>query len=116
MGHLTEVQRYTIQALREQNLTIKFIADQLGRDKSVISRELRRNRDQRNGRYDAGLAQHENMNGLIRQHIPKGASLEDIDDEYIEMIQKKLNNRPRKKLGFSTPYEYFFSTFAKNNV
>ena len=40
----------------------------------------------------------------------------DIDDEYIEMIQEKLNNRPRKKLGFLTPYEYFFSTFAKINV
>lgn len=58
---------------------------------------------------------NENMNGLIRQYIPKGSSLEDIDDEYIEMIQEKLNNRPRKKLGFLTPYEYFFFTFAKNN-
>lgn len=58
---------------------------------------------------------NENMNGLIRQYIPKGSSLEDIDDEYIEMIQEKLNNRPRKKLGFLTPYEYFFITFAKNN-
>ena len=43
---------------------------------------------------------NENMNGLIRQYIPKGSSLENIDDEYIEMIQEKLNNRPRKKLGF----------------
>ena len=59
---------------------------------------------------------NENMNGLIRQYIPKGTSLEDIDDEYIEMIQEKLNNRPRKKMGFLTPYEYFFSTFAKINV
>ena len=59
---------------------------------------------------------NENMNGLIRQYIPKGTSLENIDDEYIEMIQEKLNNRPRKKLGFLTPYEYFFSTFAKINV
>lgn len=58
---------------------------------------------------------NENMNGLIRQYIPKCSSLEDIDDEYIEMIQEKLNNRPRKKLGFLTPYEYFFITFAKNN-
>ena len=43
---------------------------------------------------------NENMNGLIRQYIPKGTSLEDIDDEYIEMTQEKLNNRPRKKMGF----------------
>ena len=59
---------------------------------------------------------NENMNGLIRQYIPQGTSLEDIDDEYIEMIQEKLNNRPRKKLGFLTPYEYFFTIFAKNIV
>ena len=37
---------------------------------------------------------------------------DDIDDEYVEMIQEKLNNRPRKKLGFLTPYEYFLITFA----
>jgi IS30 family transposase len=36
------------------------------------------------------------MNGLIRQYIPKGTSLEDIDDEYIEMIQEELNKRPQK--------------------
>ncbi len=33
-----------------------------------------------------------------------------------EMIKEKSNNRPRKKMGFLTPYEYFFSTFAKINV
>lgn len=59
---------------------------------------------------------NENMNGLIRQYIPKGSSLEDIDDEYIEMIQEKLNNRPRKKLGFLTPYEYFLLLLQKNSL
>ena len=59
---------------------------------------------------------NENMNGLIRQYIPKGTSLEDVDDEYIEMIQEKLNNRPRKKLGFLTPYEYFFYYFCKKLI
>ena len=59
---------------------------------------------------------NENMNGLIRQYIPKGSSLENIDDEYIEMIQEKLNNRPRKKLGFLTPYEYFLLLLQKNSL
>ena len=59
---------------------------------------------------------NENMNGLIRQYIPKGSSLEDIDEEYIEMIQEKLNNRPRKKLGFLTPYEYFLLLLQKNSL
>ncbi len=63
-----------------------------------------------------GKGANENMNGLIRQYIPKGSSLEDIDEEYIEMIQEKLNNRPRKKLGFLTPYEYFLLLLQKNSL
>lgn len=55
---------------------------------------------------------NENMNGLIRQYVPKGSSFEDLTDEYIELIQNKLNNRPRKRLGFLTPIEYFITKFA----
>jgi IS30 family transposase len=36
-----------------------------------------------------------NLNGLIRQYIPKSTSFEEITIEIIE-IQEKLNNRPRK--------------------
>jgi len=56
MCHLTEEQRYTIQVLREQNYSQKFISDQIGKNKSVICRELQRNSDQRNGCYKAELA------------------------------------------------------------
>lgn len=55
---------------------------------------------------------NENMNGLIRQYVPKGSSFEDLTDEYIELIQNKLNNRPRKRLGFLTPIEFFITKFA----
>lgn len=40
---------------------------------------------------------NENLNGLIRQYIPKSASFEEISDEKITEIQEKLNNRPRKR-------------------
>ena len=40
---------------------------------------------------------NENMNGLIRQYLPKGSSFEDLTDEDISFIQNRLNNRPRKK-------------------
>ena len=40
---------------------------------------------------------NENMNGLIRQYLPKGSSFEDLTDEDISFIQDRLNNRPRKK-------------------
>lgn len=53
---------------------------------------------------------NENMNGLIRQYIPKKSSFENLNDKDIQLIQNKLNNRPRKRLNFLTPIEYFVVT------
>jgi IS30 family transposase len=50
----------------------------------------------------------EHTNGLIRQYFAKGSSLEDITDEQIKAVADKLNNRPRKILGFKTPFEVFY--------
>ena len=55
---------------------------------------------------------NENMNGLIRQYLPKGTSFDGLDDNEIKRIRDKLNHRPRKKLGYLTPIEYFFANFA----
>lgn len=49
---------------------------------------------------------NENTNGLARQYIPKGTNFDDVSDEYVAMVQDKLNNRPRKRLGYLTPIEY----------
>lgn len=49
---------------------------------------------------------NENTNGLARQYIPKGTNLDDVSEEYVAMVQNKLNNRPRKRLGYLTPIEY----------
>ena len=51
---------------------------------------------------------NENTNGLIRQYLPKGKSIDDISDEEIQSIQDDLNTRPRKRLGWKTPYELFY--------
>lgn len=50
----------------------------------------------------------ENTNKLIRQYIPKDADFNDYTDKRIMAIQKKLNQRPRQKLGFSTPKVEFY--------
>ena len=50
----------------------------------------------------------ENTNKLIRQYIPKKDSFEHYTDKRIMSIQKKLNERPREKLNFSTPKREFF--------
>ena len=45
----------------------------------------------------------ENMNGLVRQYIPKRTDFRGISRGYARKIVEKLNNRPRKKNGFSKP-------------
>ena len=45
----------------------------------------------------------ENINGLIRQYVPKGAKIEEYTDRQIQNIENKLNTRPRKNLNYKTP-------------
>ena len=46
---------------------------------------------------------NENLNGLIRQYIPKKTDLRYISDKQIDVIVKKINNRPRKRYSFKNP-------------
>lgn len=48
---------------------------------------------------------NENTNGLIRRYLPKGTDFNLIDKKTLLQIQEKLNNRPRKIIGFKTPKE-----------
>ena len=58
--------------------------------------------------WERGL--NENTNGLIRQYFPKHRDLTTVTKSEIEKAMDKLNHRPRKSLGFRTPYEVFFNT------
>lgn len=51
--------------------------------------------------------QNENANGLLRQYFPKAMGLLDVTTRQVVEAVHKLNNRPRKCLGFKTPYEVF---------
>jgi len=59
---------------------------------------------------------NENTNGLIRQYFPKDRELTGVTREEIEQAMERLNQRPRKTLGFRTPYEVFFSTYTPLTV
>lgn len=59
---------------------------------------------------------NENTNGLIRQYFPKGSSFQNITHEQVLYAQNELNNRPRKKLGFLSPNEYFLANFENQKV
>jgi IS30 family transposase len=50
---------------------------------------------------------NENANGLIRQYLPKGTSMAGLTQQQCHAIARKLNTRPRKRLGFRTPLECF---------
>lgn len=57
MSQITLEQRYEIASLLNAGNTLEYIGIHLGFNKSSISREVRRNRDGRSGRYSAQLAQ-----------------------------------------------------------
>lgn len=50
---------------------------------------------------------NENTNGLLRQYFPKGLDLSNVTRKEIKFVQDRLNGRPRKALGYMTPYEKF---------
>lgn len=51
---------------------------------------------------------NENTNGLIRQYFPKDRDFTTISQKEIDMAMNRLNNRPRKRLGYLTPAQVFF--------
>jgi IS30 family transposase len=50
----------------------------------------------------------ENVNGLLRQYLPKHASMPTLTDALTTALEDTLNYRPRKILGYRTPHEAFF--------
>ncbi len=56
--------------------------------------------------WERGL--NENTNGLVRQYFPKGSDFTTLTEEAIETVMQRLNHRPRKTLGFTTPHQVFY--------
>ena len=51
---------------------------------------------------------NENGNGLLRFFFPKGCDFLAVSPEYFAAVIDLLNHRPRKRLGWRTPFEVFF--------
>jgi IS30 family transposase len=50
---------------------------------------------------------NENTNGLLRQYFPKKMMLAKLTQKDVDIAVERINNRPRKRLGYLTPYEVF---------
>jgi IS30 family transposase len=55
---------------------------------------------------------NENTNGLLRQYFPKSTDLSGYSQAYLNRIARRLNERPRKTLGFRTPADKLNDTVA----
>ena len=64
--------------------------------------------------YERGC--NENKNILIRRYFKKGKQVEDLSDEDILNIARKINNMPRKALGYRTPLEVFENNLKKKGI
>lgn len=82
MSHITQAQRYTIDVLKKEGLKQIEIARKIGKDKSVVSRELKRNSDLRNGEYRADLAHRKSEKR--KQEKPKRVNFTVSIKSYVE--------------------------------
>jgi transposase, IS30 family len=59
---------------------------------------------------------NENINGLLRQYLPKGTDLREHTAAGLQAIADRLNDRPRKRLGYHTPREQLAKLLAEHDT
>jgi IS30 family transposase len=64
--------------------------------------------------WERGL--NENTNGLVRQYFPKKIPFDSITNYELQRVVRKLNNRPRKCLGYKTPFEVFSKSCEQRGI
>ena len=102
MTHINQKQRYEISLLRSQGKTLQEIGLTIGRDKSVVSREIRRNCDKRNSRYEPELAQRKYEKRLSEK--PKSIRFTQEIKTHIENLLKQEYS-PEQIVGYSKAHD-----------
>ncbi len=54
-------------------------------------------------------ATNENTNGLLRQFVSKSCNIDELSQHQIDAYARLLNLRPRKCLGWRSPFEVFYN-------
>jgi transposase, IS30 family len=117
--HSEPLTEATIQALLPLKQQIKTITADNGKEfarHQEIAKELNVNFYFAKPYHSWERGANENTNGLIRQYFPKGSSFENVTHQQVADVQNKLNNRPRKKLGYFSPNEFYKINFSNNEV
>lgn len=92
---------------------------------SKIEEMMKSTKDSKNKRFQVYFAHpyasyergcNENKNRMIRRYFRKGKLVEELSDEDILNIERKINNMPRKALGYRTPLEVFESNLKKKGI
>jgi transposase, IS30 family len=98
MSHITESQRYTIEVLLKKGLSKTEIAKTIGKHKSSISREIKRNSDARNGAYRSSLANSKakNRHKVKPKHKRLTRQMEQFVNKYI-----RQEYSPEQIVGFA---------------
>lgn len=116
--HLTQEERYPIELLRKQKVSLSKIAHGMGRHKSTLSRELRRNQGQRGYRH-----QQAQRKALHRHHDkPKAVKLDAAMRNEItsrikqrwspEQISGRLTQEGKKSVSPETIYRFLLADKA----
>ena len=58
---------------------------------------------------------NENTNGLLRQYFPKGKDLSNVSQAELDKVARRLNERPRETLNWSTPWDALRATVASTS-
>ena len=53
---------------------------------------------------------NENLNGLLRQYLPRGTCMKSLTQKQCDWIANELNTRPRKRHGYKTPLEVYHAS------
>ena len=103
MAQLTKEQRYVISVMHEQKYSRKSIAEAIGKDKSVISRELKRNRDE-HGKYAFAAAQ--SLCDIRKERLKKKRKFTPEVQNRIERYMRQKQWSPEQIVGYSAQKGY----------
>lgn len=105
--HQKEVEMFK-KIPKEKRLTVtRDNGSEFGDYDSTLERKTGMDVYRANAYHSWERGTNENWNGLFRQFFPKGMCFATVTQYQIDKAVKLLNDRPRKRLNYSTPREVF---------